>query len=227
MTNKYNTAKYFKKTQLGRSMVEMLGVLAIIGVLSVGGIAGYAKAMFKFKINKFNEQISEIITNIRTVYTSQSDFTDINSDIIRQLNIAPDDMYKTENSSSLTHVFGGEMYIGTAFTETMDPSLGRPVTTSHNNMFYVSVNSISQEACKSLLMSNWGNENTTGIIGLGVQYTGNSPIPTISPYDNASEYYAKSGDSSYPLPYTVIRANTACTPTTDATLITIFWYFIL
>ena len=33
----------FKKeiNQSGRSMIEMLGVLAIIGVLSVGGIAGY------------------------------------------------------------------------------------------------------------------------------------------------------------------------------------------
>ena len=31
----------------GRSMVEMLGVLAIIGVLSVGAIAGYSKAMMK------------------------------------------------------------------------------------------------------------------------------------------------------------------------------------
>ncbi len=31
--------------QHGRSMIEMLGVLAIIAVLSVGGIAGYSKAM--------------------------------------------------------------------------------------------------------------------------------------------------------------------------------------
>ena len=31
----------------GRSMIEMLGVLAIIAVLSVGGIAGYSKAMEK------------------------------------------------------------------------------------------------------------------------------------------------------------------------------------
>ena len=29
------------KNESGRSMVEMLGVLAIIGVFSVGGIAGY------------------------------------------------------------------------------------------------------------------------------------------------------------------------------------------
>ena len=36
----------------GRSMVEMLGVLAIIGVLSVGGIAGYTMAMRKYKANE-------------------------------------------------------------------------------------------------------------------------------------------------------------------------------
>ena len=36
----------------GRSMVEMLGVLAIIGVLSVVAIAGYSKAMMKYKLNK-------------------------------------------------------------------------------------------------------------------------------------------------------------------------------
>lgn len=33
------------KSQSGRSMVEMLGVLAIVGVLSIGGIAGYKTAM--------------------------------------------------------------------------------------------------------------------------------------------------------------------------------------
>ena len=34
----------------GRSMVEMLGVLAIIGILSVGAITGYSKAMMKYKL---------------------------------------------------------------------------------------------------------------------------------------------------------------------------------
>ena len=36
----------------GRSMVEMLGVLAIIGVLSIGGIAGYTQAMKKYRTNE-------------------------------------------------------------------------------------------------------------------------------------------------------------------------------
>ena len=48
--------------QSGRSMVEMLGVLAIIGVLSVGAIAGYSKAMFKYRLNKAMEQYNQIIS---------------------------------------------------------------------------------------------------------------------------------------------------------------------
>ena len=47
----------------GRSMVEMLGVLAIIGVLSVGAIAGYSKAMFKYRLNKFSETMNMLLNN--------------------------------------------------------------------------------------------------------------------------------------------------------------------
>ena len=51
-----NNYKY--EEQSGRSMIEMLGVLAIIGVLSVGGIAGYSKAMNKFKTNKVADNVA-------------------------------------------------------------------------------------------------------------------------------------------------------------------------
>ena len=47
--------------ECGRSMVEMLGVLAIIGVLSVGAISGYSKAMMKYKLNKQLEQMNQLI----------------------------------------------------------------------------------------------------------------------------------------------------------------------
>ena len=45
-------------------MIEMLGVLAIVGVLSVGGIAGYSKAMEKWRINKLMEEYSYMIQGI-------------------------------------------------------------------------------------------------------------------------------------------------------------------
>ena len=42
----------------GRSMVEMLGVLAIIGVLSVGGLMGYKQAMTKYYTNEAAQAIA-------------------------------------------------------------------------------------------------------------------------------------------------------------------------
>ncbi|MDY4884916.1 MAG: hypothetical protein SO141_01525 [Alphaproteobacteria bacterium] len=48
----------------GRSMVEMLGVLAIIGVLSVGAIAGYSKAMMKYKLNLVTNSANQLIATI-------------------------------------------------------------------------------------------------------------------------------------------------------------------
>ncbi len=48
---------------VGRSMIEMLGVLAIIAVLSVGGIAGYSKAMMLWKSNQQRNTITELLAN--------------------------------------------------------------------------------------------------------------------------------------------------------------------
>mgnify|MGYP004657297271 FL=1 len=46
---------------IGRSMIEMLGVLAIVAVLSVGGIAGYSKAMRMWRSNIQRNMIAEFI----------------------------------------------------------------------------------------------------------------------------------------------------------------------
>ena len=46
-----------KKLQEGRSMIEMLGVLAIIGVLSIGGLAGYTMAMNRYRANTLTDYV--------------------------------------------------------------------------------------------------------------------------------------------------------------------------
>mgnify|MGYP000133499422 CR=1 FL=1 len=78
------TAKIFKfvtnrrvqrkvQNEPGRSMVEMLGVLAIIGVLSIGGIAGYTMAMNRYKANQILDLASKLSVMAQTGYTSNPD----------------------------------------------------------------------------------------------------------------------------------------------------------
>ena len=49
-----------KINETGRSMVEMLGVLAVIGVLSVGGIMGYKFGMMKYRVNEIINELNII-----------------------------------------------------------------------------------------------------------------------------------------------------------------------
>ncbi|MBQ8671776.1 MAG: hypothetical protein IJ525_04560 [Alphaproteobacteria bacterium] len=93
-----------KSVQSGRSMIEMLGVLAIIGVLSVGGIAGYSKAMQKYRINKAIEQITLIAGNVRTFFASQGNYEGVNDDkVIKKAKLVPDEMWDGNN---IRNVFG-------------------------------------------------------------------------------------------------------------------------
>ena len=75
----------FKKlnSQSGRSMVEMLGVLAIIGVLSVGGIAGYSLSMRRHRANQIVDYFSKYATSNYSLcqqYLLSGDVNDYNGD---------------------------------------------------------------------------------------------------------------------------------------------------
>ena len=66
-----------QKSQSGRSMVEMLGVLAIIGVLSIGGIVGYRYAMTQHQANEIINDVLVWGASIQGLadYDKQEDYT--------------------------------------------------------------------------------------------------------------------------------------------------------
>ena len=77
----------------GRSMVEMLGVLAIIGVLSVGAIAGYSKAMMKYKLNQHAQAVNMLINNVLQLkgqLKHKPDTTTFYGFLLHKLNLLPD-----------------------------------------------------------------------------------------------------------------------------------------
>lgn len=79
----------YKNLENGRSMIEMLGVLAIIGVLSVGGIAGYSKAMEKFKLSKAVENYSMLIYGVLEHLDEFKKMQNVDIDTLTALNILP------------------------------------------------------------------------------------------------------------------------------------------
>ena len=143
-------------TQYGRSMIEMLGVLAIVGVLSVGGIAGYSKAMEKFKINKTTDQISQIVTNIRTLYAQQTTYSGLNNENAIKMGVVPDEL---GSGATLTNSFGGNVYIIPSST-TYEIQYGK--------VFAVQYRGLSKQACISLGTTDWGSSHSSGFVGIDI-----------------------------------------------------------
>ena len=156
MQSKYN--------QTGRSMVEMLGVLAIIGVLSVGGISGYSKAMAKFKLTKAQDQITMLLMNIRTAFATSPNYDGLNNTSAVSYNIVPGDMVPGGSGSKINHAFGGDVTV-----KACDSAGG----TTSTQYFYIQLDKLGREACVSLATSDWG---TDGLVSMAV--TSGNDVPT-------------------------------------------------
>ena len=163
-----------KNNQTGRSMIEMLGVLAIIGVLSVGGIAGYSKAMAKFRANKTIDQISHIVANTRILFGSQKNYlalgaTPGNPTLLSDANIIPDEMKistKAANeeasmANSFMNPYSGQVRIYV---------IGRSSATD-NRAFIIEYSGIPKDACIDLASQDWNSSSGSGLLAFSVNDT--------------------------------------------------------
>ncbi|MBR3502220.1 MAG: hypothetical protein IKO06_04865 [Alphaproteobacteria bacterium] len=155
-----------KSVQSGRSMIEMLGVLAIIGVLSVGGIAGYSKAMMKYRTNKFIEQITLIAGNVHTFFARQSNYEGAHCEcvsgqactgqtskdgcpVIKKAKIFPDEMVTVDADGKITaitdsfgNLIGGINAIGKGDNDT-------------DMAFRLDFGNTPEEACIDIITHDW------------------------------------------------------------------------
>lgn len=140
-------------------MVEILGVLAIIGVLSVGGIAGYSKAMDKLNANRLIEDIALSLRKIKNVYTNQKSYEDINEQVYA-LNLIQG-ATKTEGmSKKIIHRLNGEVVVQSI---------------AYDKGYVVVYNGLDKTACSSIASTDWGGTET------GLQYLVVSPTGIIPP----------------------------------------------
>jgi type II secretory pathway pseudopilin PulG len=64
-----------KKQQSGRSMIEMVGVLAVMGLITAGAFVLISSASSSSKRNRAVDDIMEIAAGVRSVYAEHDDFS--------------------------------------------------------------------------------------------------------------------------------------------------------
>ena len=162
-----------KTNENGRSMIEMLGVLAIIGVLSVGGIAGYSKAMNKFKTNKVADNVSMLVANIKTMYAQQKTYGSLDTDSANDMGLIPDELVKKiGDNTSYKNAYNGEVEIHTAGSTTADNGVtGAGHVAADNKAFVIFFGGLSREACITLATNDWGSGYSSGLIAMSASGT--------------------------------------------------------
>lgn len=152
----------YKNDQSGRSMVEMLGVLAIIGVLSIGGISGYSKAMSKYRVNKTLDQISMLVMNIRSMYASNVDYKGLNANVALHMGIVPSDMLlpgaDSKKASKIYNTYQGEVAL--------------KADGDNNQKFIVSYSGLPRDACVAVATADWGTQAGSGLLKMAIGKSG-------------------------------------------------------
>ena len=197
-----------RNNEQGRSMIEMLGVLAIVGVLSVGGIAGYSKAMNKFKSNKLIDQITTISTNVKTIFSGQRTYNGLTLKVAGQVGILPAETYDATEKDSLgsgevKHAFNGDIYLEPTGLNADDDEMA----------YLLTITGIPREACIAALTTDFGVDDTVAVgtdDGVNDVYTSNA--------SSVSDNIGSPSDTSNPAPFSVINATTACASTSDNTV---------
>ncbi len=146
--------------ETGRSMIEMLGVLAIVGVLSVGGIAGYSKAMEKFKVSKSQDDIMQLLNNIRSAFGTEASYLGLSDSFLISNNFAPKGMI---TGTTLQNAYGGKATVTTASS----------ADGMADGNFIVTYGNLPKGACSALAASDWGN-SSSGLVSIKVVGTATS-----------------------------------------------------
>ncbi len=152
--------------QSGHLMIEMLGVLAIIGVLSVGGLVGYSKAIGRYRVNETINQITHIVQNTRNLFRNQNDLYGglsfdtvtmsttnyVNRILADKAKIFPTSIVKNDYKN----LFGGDIafYADGKFTE------------NDGKAFILSFYGIPQEACIELATRDW--QSGLGLVAIKI-----------------------------------------------------------
>jgi len=118
------------RQESGRSMIEMLGVLAIMGVITVGAVAMISTAMKTQKRSAVTDEVLAIVTGVRSLLGEYDDFSNINNDTI----------FGAIGQSN-SNPYGGKYEIAVDHTNT--------------RQFIVSITGLNKADCEALLTKPW------------------------------------------------------------------------
>ena len=141
----------------GRSMIEMLGVLAIVGVLTVGSLSMVGKARQQYNISQILGEATTLISNARKMACDYEEDYGSYTNMLYRSEAYPDGMTVTTNDGAATE-----------FVLTADATLA---ITGTNNQFTVVIGDLPESVCVAIMTADWNSGNLIGASANGTAST--------------------------------------------------------
>lgn len=140
-----------KLEQKGRSMLEMLGVLAVVGVISAGGFKIFSQGQSTHKMAQlatdtvnFARMAKRMACQYDNGYTSYAQY-------MFKSNVYPNDWVYNTTTKKFTGQLGAIYNI-----------------TGNRDALEITISNLSEEACMKVGTSDWGTRQSSGFIGIKI-----------------------------------------------------------
>ncbi len=131
------------KQESGRSMVEMLGVMAIMGLITVAAVSAITYGLKQQKRSAVNDEVMQIVMGVRQMLGQYPDFSNISPDIFGAIGMSD------------KNPFGGTYSLA--------------VNSADNTQFIVAINGLAKSDCEYFKTSAWADsveyKTTDGKVG--------------------------------------------------------------
>ena len=139
----------YQTNQQGRSMIEMLGVLAVIGILTVGGFNLVMKARTQQTLSEVTDTMTSLAAKVRH--------------IVREY-----ELDKTSTSTLKQYTINAKAFpevLKDSWTDRNDVTYDVTYVGT-NPMFWVNVSGLTEEMCLHMSNANYGTGVSSGFVGL-------------------------------------------------------------
>ena len=200
-----------KNLENGRSMLEMLGVLAVIGVITIGGFGMINKMNDQRKANQIMDYAGSLANKARVLVR---DYTRTSTVYAFTKYLYSGKAYPSDLTYDTYKFYGknDESYVLYA------PTIGSKMRVS---LYVLGVFNLSETVCMELATKNWGSPATNGFVGLSISSKYDITYNDATYYKQVDAYlYNKAkrddtslsivGNTTYPAPMPAATAATYC-----------------
>lgn len=193
-----------KISELGRTMLETISVLAIVGVLSVGGFGIIGKAMQTHREAQLLSDTADLARYAKKFACKYEKAYRTYTLFLYKANAYPTNLYYDSGSNTYVGIMDSIYQIN-----------------GDNDYFNINISNLSDDSCIKLATADWGTGRTSGMIGVAI---GNSDVGSYfksCTSDCADKDFAVSSlSSNYPM--SVDKAVENCTNGSNNTIQ--LWY---